>query len=219
MRKGYASLLLLALAAFCRLAPGQVQPSPDCNGSVRDASGGAAAKADLALQGNGNRYSAVSTESGSFHFAAPAKAGQITGGFGTDMLMTNRSHSTCHALQSSVYSGVQQTGAGSLGADRPDQIGTPDLSTGRSIQEDYFGLGAANASYFVIPINAPGGTGPNSGVSGTLIKDTTGEAGASHRSMNLQFPAEFFNLLNIANFDLPSNILTGSGFGIIEEFS
>ena len=186
-------------------------------------------------------------------------AGQITGGFGTDMLMTNRSHSTYHALQSSlqgsiahggpqiqlsfawsksmddtsstvgagigstsgatslawpqnpfdtsadkgpssfdvskaftatvvqdlhadrapglkllgpkltggwqllsistltsglpftVYSGVQQTGAGSLGADRPDQIGTPDLSTGRSIREDYFGLGAANASYFVVP--------------------------------------------------------------------
>ena len=267
-------------------------------------------------------------------------AGQITGGFGTDMLMTNRSHSTYNALQSSVqgslgksgpqiqlsfawsksiddtsstvgpgigstsgatalafpqnpfdtstdkgpsnfdvsraftatvvqdlhaerapglrllgpklttgwqllsistlpsglpftvYSGVQQTGAGSLGADRPDQIGTPDLSTGRSIQEDYFGLGAANASYFVIPINVPGGTGPNSGAFGTLgrntfrgpalydfdfavIKDTTWEAGPSHRSMNLQFRAEFFNLFNIVDFGLPSNILTGSGFGII----
>jgi hypothetical protein len=267
-------------------------------------------------------------------------AGQITGGFGTDMLMTNRSHSTYHALQSSVsgsiakngpqiqlsfawskslddtssvigpgigstsgatslawpqnpfdtsadkgpssfdvsraltatvvqdlhaqrapglkllgpkltggwqllsistltgglpftvYSGVQQTGAGSLGADRPDQIGTPDLSTGRSIREDYFGLGAANASYFAIPINVPGGTGPNSGVFGTLgrntfrgpalydfdfalIKDTMWETGASHRSMNLQFRAEFFNLFNIVDFGLPSNILTGSGFGII----
>ena len=266
--------------------------------------------------------------------------GQITGGFGTDMLMTNRSHSTYHALQSSlqgsigrdgpqiqlsfawskslddtsstvgpgigstsgatslawpqnpfatsadkgpssfdvnraftatvvqdlhadrapglrvlgpkltggwqllsistltsglpftVYSGVQQTGAGSLGADRPDQIGTPDLSTGRSIREDYFGLGAENASYFVIPINVPGGTGPNSGLFGTLgrntfrgpalydfdfalIKDTTWEAGASHRSVNLQFRAEFFNLFNLVNFGLPSNIVTGSGFGII----
>jgi hypothetical protein len=267
-------------------------------------------------------------------------AGQITGGFGTDMLMTNRSHSTYHALQSSVqgslgstgpqiqlsfawskslddtsstigpgigstsgatslafpqnpfdmsadkgpsnfdvgraftatvvedlhadrapglrllgkkltggwqllsistltsglpftvYSGVQQTGAGSLGADRPDQIGTPDLSTSRSIREDYFGLGAANASYFVIPIDVPGGTGPNSGVFGTLgrntfrgpalydfdfalIKDTMWEAGSSHRSVNLQFRAEFFNLFNIVNFGLPSNILTGSGFGMI----
>jgi hypothetical protein len=135
-------------------------------------------------------------------------------------------------LPFTVYSGVQQTGAGSLGADRPDQIGTPDLSTGRSIQEDYFGLGAENASYFAIPINVPGGTGPNDGVFGTLgrntfrgpalydfdfalIKDTTWEAGASHRSMNLQFRAEFFNLFNIVDFGLPSNILTGSGFGIV----
>jgi len=267
-------------------------------------------------------------------------AGQITGGFGTDMLMTNRSHSTYHALQSSVqgslgsagpqiqlsfawskslddtsstvgpgvgstsgaaslafpqnpfstsadkgpssfevgraftatvvqdlhadrapglkllgpkltggwqllsistltsglpftvYSGVQQTGAGSLGADRPDQIGAPDLSTSRSTREDYFGLGAANASYFAIPVNVPGGTGPNSGVFGALgrnsfrgpalynfdfalIKDTAWEAGASRRSVNLQFRGEFFNLFNIVNFGLPSNILTGSGFGVI----
>jgi len=266
-------------------------------------------------------------------------AGQITGGFGTDMLITNRSHSTYHAMQSSVqgtlgsqgpriqanftwskslddtssvigpgvgstsgaaalawpqnpfdtnedkgpstfdvervftatvvqdlhaesapflkhlgpkltrgwqflsistlnsglpftvYSGVQQTGAGSLGADRPDQTGTPDLSTSRKIREDYFGLSAANASYFSIPINVPGGTGPNSGVFGTLgrntfrgpalynfdfamIKDTAWEAGQG-RLINLQFRAEFFNLFNIVNFGLPSNLLTGSGFGFI----
>ena len=267
-------------------------------------------------------------------------AGQITGGFGTDMLATNRSHSTYHALQTSaqgsianggpqiqlnftwsksiddtsstigpgagstsgasspawpqnpfdtsadqgpssfdvklaftatvvedlhaerapglrllgrrltggwqllsistltsglpftVYSGVQQTGAGSMGTDRPDQIGTPVLSTGRTVREDYFGLGAANASYFAIPVNVPGGTGPNSGVFGTLgrntfrgpalrnfdfalIKDTAWEVGPSRKSVNLQFRAELFNLFNIVNFGLPSNILTGSGFGII----
>jgi hypothetical protein len=266
-------------------------------------------------------------------------AGQITGGFGTDMIMTNRSHSTYHALQSSVqgnvgsngpqiqvnftwskslddtssvigpgvgstsgaaappwpqnpfdtnadkgpstfdveraftatliqdlhaerapllkhfgskvtrgwqllsistltsglpftvYSGVQQTGAGSVGTDRPDQIGTPDLSTSRKIREDYFGLGTANASYFFVPIDVHGGTGPNSGVFGTLgrntfrgpalynfdfalIKDTSWEAGRS-RSLNLQFRAEFFNLFNIVNFGLPSNVLAGSGFGVI----
>lgn len=266
-------------------------------------------------------------------------AGQITGGFGTDMLVTNRSHSTYHALQSSVqgalgnqgprvqanftwskslddtssvigpgvgstsgaaalawpqdpfdtnadkgpstfdvervltataiqdlhadsaplltrlgpkltrgwqllsistlssglpftvYSGVQQTGAGSLGADRPDQIGTPDLSTSRDIREDYFGLGAANTSYFSIPINVRGGTGPNSGTFGTLgrntfrgpalynldfalIKDTAWEPHHA-RVVNLEFRAEFFNLFNIVNLGLPSNLLTGSGFGVI----
>jgi hypothetical protein len=139
-------------------------------------------------------------------------------------------------LPFTVYSGVQQTGAGSMGTDRPDQLGTPVLSTSRTVREDYFGLGAANASYFLIPVDVPGGTGPNSGVFGTLgrntfrgpalrnfdfalIKDTIWEAGASHRSVNLQFRAEFFNLFNIVNFGLPSNSLTGSGFGIISRTS
>jgi len=37
--------------------------------------------------------------------------------------------------------------------------------------------------------------------------------------MNLQFRAELFNLFNIVNFGLPSNILEGSGFGIISRTS
>jgi hypothetical protein len=131
-----------------------------------------------------------------------------------------------------VYSGIQQTGAGSMGTDRPDQIGVPVQSTSRTVREDYFGLGANNASFFSIPLQAPGGTGPNSGVFGTLgrntfrgpgfhdfdlalIKDTplferTGAARAS-----LQFRAEFFNVFNIVNFGLPSNIVLGPGFGEI----
>src|SRR5208282_790305 len=59
----------------------------------------------------------------------------------------------------SVYSGIQQTGAGSVGADRPDQVGVPRFSTGRKVREDYFGQGADNASYFSIPIGVPNGTG------------------------------------------------------------
>src|SRR5581483_6872004 len=53
-------------------------------------------------------------------------------------------------LPFTVYSGVQQTGAGSSGADRPDLIETPQLSTSRSVPEDYFGRGANNASFFYI---------------------------------------------------------------------
>jgi Carboxypeptidase regulatory-like domain/TonB dependent receptor len=134
-----------------------------------------------------------------------------------------------------VYSGIQQTGAGSGGTDRPDQIGKPDLSTARRVREDYFGLGPANASYFSIPINLPGGTGPNSGRFGTLgrntfrgpayynydfamIKDTpfgTRKSGAE--LMDLQFRAEFFNLFNIVNMGLPANTIKGSGFGEISK--
>jgi hypothetical protein len=136
-------------------------------------------------------------------------------------------------LPFTVYSGVQQTGVGSIGSDRPDQVGVPQLSTSRTIREDYFGLGANNASYFSIPINVPGGTGPNSGVFGTLGRDTfrgpdlhnfdfslikttpilLKKSGAE--AAVLQFRAEFFNLFNFVNFGLPANIVRGTGFGEI----
>jgi hypothetical protein len=134
----------------------------------------------------------------------------------------------------SVYSGIQQTGAGVAGADRPDRVGQPHFSTSRAVREDYFGLGANNASFFNIPINVPGGTGPNQGRFGTLgrntfrgpsfhdfdiamVKDTPfGHRGAGEFG-NLEFRAEFFNVFNIVNFGLPSNILRGSGFGIISK--
>ena len=64
-------------------AGAQVQTSADWNGWLRDGSGAVAAKAELVLQGNGNRYSAVTTESGSFHFGAPAKGSyELTVTFG-----------------------------------------------------------------------------------------------------------------------------------------
>jgi hypothetical protein len=131
-----------------------------------------------------------------------------------------------------VYSGVQQTGAGAGGTDRPDLLATPNFSTSRTTREDYFGLGAANSSFFQIPINVPGGTGPNHGRFGTLgrgtfrgpgfrnfdmalIKDTAfGHRGNGELAI-LQFRAEFFNIFNVVNFGLPSNIVRGSGFGII----
>jgi len=135
-------------------------------------------------------------------------------------------------LPFTVYSGVQQTGVGSNGTDRPDQIGTPDLSTNRTVREDYFGLGPNNASLFHIPIDVPGGTGPNHGVFGALgrntfrgpalrnfdmalIKDTPIGSRANGELASFQFRTEFFNLFNIVNFGLPSNIVLGPGFGEI----
>ena len=132
-----------------------------------------------------------------------------------------------------VYSGIQQTGAGSANADRPDQIARPVLSTGRTRREDYFGRGDANASFFSIPVNLPGGTGPNRGRFGTLgrntfrgpafynfdmslVKDTpVGTRKSGSELVNVQFRAEFFNVFNIVNMGLPSNTILGSGFGLI----
>jgi hypothetical protein len=136
-------------------------------------------------------------------------------------------------LPFTVYSGIQQTGVGSIGADRPDQLGAPTLSTSRTVREDYFGLAANNASYFDIPIHVGGGTGPNSGVFGSLGRNSFRGPGFHNfdfalikttplvlkqggaEAAVLQFRAEFFNLFNIVNFGLPANILTGSGFGEI----
>jgi len=135
-----------------------------------------------------------------------------------------------------VFSGIQQTGAGSNGVDRPNQIATPHLSTARQNREDYFGEGVNNAiDFFSIPIHVPGGTGPNQGVFGTLgrntfrgpafynydfalIKDTPfGRRSSGAELVNLQFRSEFFNLFNIVTMGLPANILNGSGFGEISK--
>jgi hypothetical protein len=131
-----------------------------------------------------------------------------------------------------VYSGIQQTGVGAGGTDRPDRAGMPDFSTSRSTREDYFGRGANNTSFFSIPINVAGGTGPNQGRFGTLgrntfrgpglrdfdmalIKDTSfGHRGNQELGV-VEFRAEFFNVFNIVNFGLPSNTVRGTGFGII----
>jgi hypothetical protein len=131
-----------------------------------------------------------------------------------------------------IFSGIQQTGAGSTGADRPDQIGAPALSTSRSIKEDYFGLGSLNSSFFHIPIGIPGGTGPNNGRFGSLGRDTFRGPGFQEfdfalvkdtaigrrngaEAATLEFRSEFFNLFNATNFGLPANIARGSGFGLI----
>ena len=131
-----------------------------------------------------------------------------------------------------VYSGIQQTGAGAGGTDRPDLVATPNFSTGRTIREDYFGRGADNSSFFSIPISVAGGTGPNSGRFGTLgrntfrgpgfrdfdmalIKDTPfGHRGKGEMGI-VEFRAEFFNIFNIVDFGLPSNTVRGTGFGTI----
>jgi hypothetical protein len=126
-------------------------------------------------------------------------------------------------LPFTIYSGVQETGVGSIGADRPDQIGTPDLSTSRTVREDYFGLGAANASFFSIPNGRFGTLGRNTfrgpsfrDLDIAIIKDTPiGKRAAGGELASLQFRAEFFNIFNVVNFGLPSNTVLGPGFGEI----
>lgn len=134
----------------------------------------------------------------------------------------------------SVFSGVQQTGAGNGGSDRPDLVSMPHFSTNRAVRDDYFGMGTNNISFFNIPTEVPGGTGPNAGRFGTLgrdtfrgpgfhdydfavVKDTPFGRRGNAEMGTVEFRAEFFNVFNIVNFGLPSNIARGSGFGIISK--
>ncbi len=145
-----------------------------------------------------------------------------------------------------VFSGIQQTGYGSNGVDRPDQIAKPHLSAGRKVREDYFGHGGDNGSdFFSVPVFEAGGSGPHQGRFGTLgrntfrgpafynfdfalIKDTPfGRRRSGAELMDLQFRSEFFNLFNIVTMGLPSNtlqvnqttgeILRNTGFGEISK--
>jgi hypothetical protein len=161
----------------------------------------------------------------------PARSRVLTAGWELLSISTIASGS-----RFTVYSGIQQTGAGTVGADRPDQIGKPDLSTAGSAtrrREDYFGRGAANADFFSIPIGISGGTGPNSGRFGTLGRNSfrgpayynfdfalikTTPIGRRHSGLeraDLQFRGEFFNVFNVVNMGLPANTIKGSGFGVI----
>ena len=164
-------------------------------------------------------------EKASFLNAVPRR---ITGGW--ELLSIS---SVSSGAPFTVFSGVQQTGYGAIGVDRPDQVGKPNLSTARADRADYFGLGLDNPSYFNIPIHVPDGTGPNQGRFGTLgrntfrgpayydydfalIKDTPfGQRKSGAELVDLQFRSEFFNLFNIVDMGLPANIVNGTGFGEI----
>ncbi|MGA2609857.1 MAG: hypothetical protein ABSH01_20660 [Terriglobia bacterium] len=50
-----------------------------------------------------------------------------------------------------------------------------------------------------------------------LTKDTEFARRGGGEPITLQFRAEFFNVFNLVNFGLPSNVAVGSGFGIISQ--
>ena len=122
-----------------------------------------------------------------------------------------------------VFSGVQQTGVGTNGADRPDAVGRPEFSTSRAVREDYFGRGAENAAYFSIPAERRFGTLGRSTYRGpgfrnfdvSVTKNTDIGRGSNPERVVLQARAEVFNVFNLVNFGLPANIVLGPGFGVI----
>ena len=71
-----------------------------------------------------------------------------------------------------VYSGVQQTGVGANGVDRPDQIAKPNFVNQPEDSRRLFRNGRKQCILFRNSVNVPGGTGPNHGRFGVLGRDT-----------------------------------------------
>jgi hypothetical protein len=105
----------------------------------------------------------------------------------------------------------------SVGQDRPNQVGTPELDTGRprgQLIEEYFNTDAFLAN----PLLTFGNLGRNTLVGpgfanvdfGLLKNFAVSEWG------NLQFRAEFFNLFNRPNFANPVSNLAAGTFGRIQ---
>jgi hypothetical protein len=148
---------------------------------------------------------------------------------------TTSIHNAARMVESCATNPIR---GGTIGADRPDEAGTPDLSSAGSStrpRDDYFGRGGNNGSFFSIPIGIAGGTGPNSGRFGTLGRNTLrgpayydfdfalikttpiGHRESGLERADLQFRGELFNIFNIVNMGLPANIIAGTGFGMISK--
>ena len=116
-----------------------------------------------------------------------------------------------------VYSGIQQTGAGSAGVDRPDQIAKPHLSTARKDRKITLAqertMGRIFSAFRCLCPAVRGRTRDASerwdeilfadrlSTITTLHLSRTHRLDAGERSgaRGLQFRAEFFNLFNIVN--------------------
>jgi hypothetical protein len=112
-----------------------------------------------------------------------------------------------------VYSSVNQTNAFPPGSVRADLIGDPELSDSARGIDQWFNTGA-----FAVPAPYRFGTAGRSIVSGpgsfnidqSFIKNFQ-----LNERFGLQLRAEFFNLLNRANFNLPGRSVGTPAFGII----
>lgn len=164
---------------------------------------------DRGLSASDVRHRAV----GSLVYALPAwkdhrYLSRIIGGWKTGIIATYQAGSPF-----SVFNSVNLTNAFPSGTVRPDLVGDPRLSgSGRSISRWFntdafraqapFRFGTAGRSIL---------TGPTiSNIDTSLIKTFP-----IRESFRVEVRAEFFNLFNHANFNLPGHSLGAPGFGVI----
>ncbi len=113
----------------------------------------------------------------------------------------------------SVFNSVNQTNAFPPGTTRPDLVGDPALSgSSRSIARWF------NTDAFRAPAPYKFGTAGRSILTGPgqwNVDTSFIKSFPVHEKWRFEVRAEFFNLLNHANFNLPGHSLGGAGFGTI----
>jgi hypothetical protein len=130
--------------------------------------------------------------------------------FGIVSLQTGRPF-TVALLPEIDNSGTGRSILGFGANDRPNVVGNPELSNPTTSR--WF-----NTAAFAFPVPGTFGNagrnildGPGyQNVNASLVKNT-----ALNEQFNLQFRAEFFNLFNHPNFNLPDNFLGSPTFGVI----
>jgi hypothetical protein len=101
--------------------------------------------------------------------------------------------------------------------DRPDQVGNPYLSTGRSRQQkiaEYFNI----AAFAQVPAGTPYGNVRRNSLVGPGYVNVDFSAFkniALWREHHLQIRGEFYNLFNHVNLGNPTATLTSTKFGVI----
>jgi hypothetical protein len=112
-----------------------------------------------------------------------------------------------------VNLGVDQANIGAGPAQRPDQIGNPNLPAGERTAERWFDMSA-----FALPAPFTFGSAPRNSVTGPGFSSTDVSVARSWNvggSRELEVRWEVFNVFNRANFDIPSRIFGTPNFGRI----
>ncbi len=140
-------------------------------------------------------------------------ARNVLGGWETNGIVNVRD-----GLPFTVVSGIDNSLSG-IGKDRADLVGSPSLPSGRSKTEklqQWFNTKAftpnALATYGTSARNFLRGPG-FANVDFSLVRAFPIRKGPFAEKQEIQFRAEFFNLFNRANFDLPTASATSSTFG------
>jgi hypothetical protein len=112
-----------------------------------------------------------------------------------------------------VYDSANTTNGFPAGTLRPNLVGNPQLkSSERTLQRDF------NTALFAHPANFEFGNSPRSVLRGRTLHNidlNVAKTFAVREGIKTEVRGEFFNVFNIANFDIPGHVLGNQDFGII----